>query len=169
MTEKARLFHDHRVLEYIMSTSEPQSHKRIGRSVQGLDNAIWERKRQNAALARTFAKFSQNPEMKHHSLGTGNERLAKASPFDQVWGTGLRADDSDAHNPHLWRGKKLLGQALYTVRDLLRHNTDGLVHPSFSPQLCSPMLSEGFYDINPASPTRLRVSARACPDLLRSF
>ena len=74
MTEKARLFHDNRALELIMlSTSAPQSHKRIGRSIRGFDNAIWERERENAVLAGTFAKFSQNPEMKHHLLGTGNK------------------------------------------------------------------------------------------------
>ena len=89
ITAKARLFHEHRVLEFILSTSEPQSHKRINRSVPGLDKAIWERERENAVLARTFAVFSQNPEMKRHLLGTGNERLAEASPFDQMWGAGL--------------------------------------------------------------------------------
>ena len=73
MAKIARLFHDHRALELILSTSEPQSHKRIGRNVRGFDNAIWERELENAVLAGTFVKFSQNPEMKHHLLGTGNK------------------------------------------------------------------------------------------------
>ena len=59
MAEKARLFRDNRALEVILSTSEPQSHKRIGRSVRGFDNAIWERERENIVLAGTFAKFTQ--------------------------------------------------------------------------------------------------------------
>ena len=84
MAEKARLFHDNRALELILSTSEPRSHKRIGRSIRGFHNAIWERERENAVLAGTFAKYSQNPEMKHHLLGTVNKLLAEASPFDQV-------------------------------------------------------------------------------------
>ena len=156
MAEKARLFHDHRALELILSTSEPQSRKRVGRSVRSFDNAIWERERGYAVLAGAFAKFSQNPEMKHHLLGTGsNKLLPEPSLFDQVRGIGLRANDPDAHDPHLWRGNNFLGQALSTVRDLLRHNTDELAHPSSSPQFCTPT--------NPATPTRLRVSARACP------
>ena len=102
--------------------------------------------------------------MKHHILGTGNKLLAEASSFGQVWGMGLRADDLDAHDPHLWRGKNLLGQALSTAGDLLRHNMDGLAHPSSSPQFCTLILSEGNDEINPAPLTRLWRSARACPD-----
>ena len=41
MAEKARRFHDHRALELILSTSQLQSHKLIGRSVRGFENAIW--------------------------------------------------------------------------------------------------------------------------------
>ena len=58
MAEKARLFHDNRALELVLRTSEPQSHKRIGRSVWGFDDAIWERECENAVLARTFVQFS---------------------------------------------------------------------------------------------------------------
>ena len=57
MAEKARFFHDHRALKLILSTSEPQSHKRIGRSVRGFDKAIWERQRENAVLAGTLPSF----------------------------------------------------------------------------------------------------------------
>ena len=137
---------------------------RIGRSVRGFGNAIRARERENTVLAGTFAKFSHSPEMKHHILGTGNKLLAEASSFGQVWGMGLRADDLDAHDPHLWRGNNLLGQALSTAGDLLRHNMDGLAHPSSSPQFCTLILSEGNDEINPAPLTRLWRSARACPD-----
>ena len=82
MAKRACLFHGNRALDLILSTLEPQSHKRIGRSIRGFDNAIWERERENAVLAGTLAKFSQNSEMKHHLLGTGNKLLAEASPFD---------------------------------------------------------------------------------------
>ena len=162
MAEKAHLFHEHRALELILSTSEAQSHKGIKRSVRGFDNAVWERERENDVLAGTVAKFSQNPGTKHHLLGTGNKILAETSPFDQVWGIGLRANDPDAHEPHLWRGKKLLRQALSTVRDLLRHNADGLAPPSSSPRFLTSLVSEGIHYINPTPLTRLRVSARAC-------
>ena len=101
--------------------------------------------------------------MKRNLLDTGSKILAEASRFEQVWGIGLRADDPDAHDPRLWRGNNVLGQALSTVRDLLRHNTDGSAHPSSFPQLCTPTLSEGIYEMNPAPLLHLRVSSRACP------
>ena len=104
----------------------------------------------------------QHPEMKHHLWCTGGKLLAESSPFDEVWGSAPRADDPDAHDPHLWRGKNLLGRALSTVRDLLRHNADVSAHPSSSPYFYTPILSEGI-QINPAPLTRFRVSARACP------
>ena len=36
-------------------------------------------------LSGNYAKFTQNPAMKHHLLSTGNKRLAKASPLDPMW------------------------------------------------------------------------------------
>ena len=45
-------------------------------------------------------------------LSTGNRRLAEASPHDDVWGIGLRANDSAASNPAAWRGQNLLGSIL---------------------------------------------------------
>ena len=71
MDAKARLCHDNHALKLMLSTSEPQSHERIGWSVRGFDNAIWERECQNAVISGAFAKFSQHPEMKLHLLGTG--------------------------------------------------------------------------------------------------
>ena len=56
MAEKVRLFLDHRALELILTTSEPQWHKCIGQSVRGFDNAIWERERENAVLAGRFCQ-----------------------------------------------------------------------------------------------------------------
>ena len=56
------------------------------------DIALWDGVQEDAVLAGTFAKISQNPAMKQHVLGTGTKRLAEASPFDPAWGTGLRED-----------------------------------------------------------------------------
>ena len=115
MAQKARLFQDRRPEELIMSTPDPSAHERIGRGVRNFDNAVWDRVREDAVLAGNFAKFSQNPTMKHNLLSTGTKKLAEASPFDPVWGIGLRADDPEARDPRRWQGKKLLGKALSTV------------------------------------------------------
>ena len=104
MAEKARLFNDHRAVELIMSSPDPSTHKRIGRGVRNFDFAVWDREKQNAVLSSNYAKFTQNPAMKHHRLKTGNKRLAEASPLDPVWGIGRRADDPRANDPRQWRG-----------------------------------------------------------------
>ena len=120
MAEKARFFQDHRAEELIMSSPDPSAHKRIGRGVRNFDNAVWDRVREDAVLAGNFAKFSQNPTMKHHLLSTGTKILAEDSPFHPVWGIGLRADDPEARDPRRWREKILLRKALYSVLDAIR-------------------------------------------------
>ena len=102
MAEKARLFQDRRTGEIIGSSSDSNAHKRIGRGVRNFDNAVWDRVREDAVLAGNFAKFSQNPTIKHHILSACTNRLAEDSPFDPVWGIGLRVDDPEANNPRRW-------------------------------------------------------------------
>ena len=63
---KARLFKDHRAVELIMSSPDPSAHKRIGRGVRNFDSVAWDREKQNAVLSGNYAKFKQNPAMKHH-------------------------------------------------------------------------------------------------------
>ena len=106
MAEKARLFHDDSSLHLIMETKDPREHKRLGRQVRGFDRVTWDRERVNVAFAGNYAKFSQNPDMCRCLLSTGDRLLAEASPFDSVWGIGLRADDPDASCPSRWPGEK---------------------------------------------------------------
>ena len=98
----------------------------------------FDRVREDAVLAGNFAKFSQNPTMKYHLLSTGTKNLAEASPFDPVWGIGLRADDPEARDPRLWRGKHLLGKALSSVRDTNRTGEARLATQAPSQQFCTP-------------------------------
>ena len=81
MVGNARFFKDHCAVELIMSP-DPSAHKRIGRGGRNFDSAAWDREKQNAMLSGTYARFTQNPAMKHHLLSTGNKRLAKANPLD---------------------------------------------------------------------------------------
>ena len=64
--EKARLLKDHRAVGLIMSSPDPSTHKRIGRGVRNFDFAAWDRDKQHAVLSGNYAKFTQNPAMKHH-------------------------------------------------------------------------------------------------------
>jgi len=44
----------------------------------------------------------------------------EASPYDRVWGIGLKEDDQGATHPDTWEGDNLLGFALMDVREILR-------------------------------------------------
>ena len=72
--------------------------------------------------------------MKYHLLSTGTKLLAEASPFDPVWGIGLRADDPEARDPRLWRGKHLLGKTLRFATPFAP------VRPGCNPSLVSAIL-----------------------------
>ena len=145
-----------------MSSPDPSAHKRIGRGVCNFENAVWDRVREDAVLAGNFAKFSQNPTMKHHLLSTGIKNLAEVSPFDAVRGIGLRAYDREARNPRRWRGKKMLGKTLPTVRDAIRAGEAGLATQASSQQFCTPTSTGGIHEFSPAPP-RAKALARACP------
>ena len=115
--EKARLFEDHRAVELMMSSSDPSTHTNASVEAYATFTPLLGTERSNAVLSGNYAKFTQNPAMKHHLLSTGNERLAEASPPGLVWGIGLRADDPRANDPRQWKGKNLLGETLSAGRE----------------------------------------------------
>ncbi|WP_199169863.1 NADAR family protein [Rhodopirellula bahusiensis] len=65
------------------------------------------------------AKFIQNSHLLEFLLGTGDAVLVEASPYDRIWGIGLKADDERAKDPVTWQGQNLLGFALMDVREEL--------------------------------------------------
>lgn len=120
MAEKARVFGDEETLRRILATESPRRHKSLGRTVAGYDEAVWEERRFAIVVRGNCAKFTQNPEMERQLLATGEKTLAEASPYDKIWGIGLRADNPAALDPQKWRGPNLLGKALMEVRDKIR-------------------------------------------------
>ena len=129
MAEKARLFLDLRAEELIMSSPDPSAHKRLRRGVRNFDNALWDRVREDAVLAGNVSTFSQNPTMKYHLLSTGTNSLAEASPFDPVWGIGLRADDPEAVIPAGGEGKFARKSSLFGFATLF-----AAVRPGWQPK-----------------------------------
>ncbi|ARU56671.1 putative ABC transporter periplasmic component [Oleiphilus messinensis] len=120
MAAKAQLFGDSQTRERIFKAKTPGEAKRLGREVNGFDEAIWTAERFNLVVAGNMAKFSQHPELLSYLLGTGERVLVEASPLDKIWGIGLAADDPLASSPDVWPGLNLLGYALMEVRSRLR-------------------------------------------------
>ena len=120
MAAKAALFGDMEARQKIMATKSPKDHQAIGRVVQGFDGATWDKVKYTIVVNGNWRKFSQNQEMKHFLLQTGDAVLVETSPYDHIWGIGYDANAPQAADPSKWRGENLLGFALMEVRDELR-------------------------------------------------
>ncbi|WP_426489744.1 NADAR family protein [Hymenobacter sp. 102] len=119
MAEKARLFQDEATRQDILQAPHPDVAKRLGRQVQGFDEARWNAARFEIVVRGNVAKFSQHPALREFLLGTGNRVLVEASPVDSIWGIGLAQNHPHAANPAEWPGLNLLGFALMEARDVL--------------------------------------------------
>jgi ribA/ribD-fused uncharacterized protein len=122
MAEKARLFGDKSAEAKIMSTSDPDSQKRWGREVRGFDVDKWNAVAQDIVYRASKAKFTQNDDLKATLVATVGTTLVEASPYDTIWGIGLRKEDPRAMDRATWRGTNWLGIALTRVRNEILAN-----------------------------------------------
>ncbi|WP_246258085.1 NADAR family protein [Amycolatopsis anabasis] len=124
MAAKARLFGDTASEARILRASHPRIAKSLGRSVSGFDQALWRRHRLDIVTAGNLAKFLAHDHCRDVLLSTQDAVLVEASPYDQVWGVALSADDPRITDPNLWRGDNLLGFALMRVRSIFKERHD---------------------------------------------
>lgn len=119
MAEKARLFNDALMLEKIMQAKHPKEMKAYGRKVKNFNAEVWDAACYEIVLKGSLAKFGGNEDLLQFLLSTHNRILVEASPYDKIWGIGMRESDPDTPNPLKWRGRNLLGFALTEARDRL--------------------------------------------------
>jgi ribA/ribD-fused uncharacterized protein len=120
MSEKAKLFGDDDTRTKILRNNNPKVCKTLGRKVAGFNEKIWEDNRELIVLNASLLKYGQNPELKDALLSTGDKCIVEASPYDKIWGIGIRESHTDATNPQRWKGLNLLGKALILTREKLR-------------------------------------------------
>jgi ribA/ribD-fused uncharacterized protein len=120
MASKARLFSDDGTLHAILESVDPKTAKALGREVKNFDDESWNENCRRLVTEGNIAKFSQNKELGDFLLATGDQVIVEASPYDRIWGIGLKADDERAKHPDTWQGQNLLGFALMDVRDAFR-------------------------------------------------
>ena len=103
----------------ILASTDPKEIKALGREVRNFDEYKWQKHRMEIVITGNLHKFMDNEELKVFLLGTRDKILVEASPYDTVWGIGMKEDDPDCRNPRLWKGENLLGFALMDVREKL--------------------------------------------------
>lgn len=122
MAEKARLFQDYETLPLILEAGTPKECKSLGRKIKNFHEDKWDKNKGNIVLFGNYLKFSQNSSLSEFLLQTNNDIIAEASPYDKIWGIGMKAGDININNPGKWRGKNLLGFIIMEVRDAIRNN-----------------------------------------------
>ena len=116
MWGKALLFDDTEMAERIVAAAGPREAKTLGRKVRGFDDKVWKENRFEIVTEGNLAKFAAHVEMGDFLLSTENAVLVEASPYDKIWGIGMRESHADARNPERWRGANNLGFVLMEVR-----------------------------------------------------
>ena len=119
MYGKAMLFQDHAVAQEILDTHDPSLVKKLGRKVSGFDDPTWKAHRYEIVKQGNLLKFSQDAALQQYLHSTGDKIIVEASPYDRIWGIGLKADAKGIEDPNTWQGENLLGFAIMEVRDAL--------------------------------------------------
>jgi len=117
MAQKARMFGDERILDIIMTTGNPKQHKMLGRKVKNFDKEKWEEKAKDIVYQGNYYKFTQNKHLLKELYNTEGTILVEASPYDLIWGIGLKSTDERALNRENWLGKNWLGETLTRLRE----------------------------------------------------
>ena len=123
MHQKALLFEDHKMAAKMLTTPYPGDVKNMGRKVANFDEELWDQEKITIVRLGNLLKFSQNAELEGILLDTGDAVLVEASPYDDIWGIGMKDSHPNANDPSKWKGENLLGFVLMDVRTILGSTT----------------------------------------------
>lgn len=121
MYYKAKLMGDNKTAEEILKCMTPKRVKALGRKVYPWDEDKWIKNRERIMYEGCLAKFSdpRNEELKDKLIATYPKILVEASPYDKIWGIGMRSTVKGVEDPKNWKGLNLLGKALNRSREKL--------------------------------------------------
>ena len=120
MYMKAKCFGDTDSMRAIIDEETPKVQKDLGRLVKGFDSDKWDRVKEDIVFNGNLAKFTQNISLMCLMLDTHDVMFVEASPYDRIWGIGMRETDRGVEDPDNWKGQNLLGKALTDVRRSIR-------------------------------------------------
>ncbi len=116
---KAILFEDFEYAQKIICSRNPKEIKEYGRLVRNFDDKKWNEEKSKIVMRGNILKFSQNTELLNFLINTKDKILAEASPYDTIWGIGMRKGADCLLEPLKWKGLNLLGFILMDVRNRL--------------------------------------------------
>lgn len=119
MYNKAMVFKDTQTAEKILKATNPKLQKELGREVKNFDAVKWDSVKYDIVQNTCYLKFTQNPDMLAELLKTGDRTLVEASPYDKIWGIGMKENDYGVEDEKNWQGENLLGYALTDTRNFL--------------------------------------------------
>lgn len=119
MHSKALAFHDQEIAKQILDTSDPRKIKALGKKVKNFDSEVWDKLKIDTVYNANYLKFTQDPKLLQALLETDGLYLVEASPYDNIWGVGLKADDPRILDYKKWKGENLLGNILTKLREYL--------------------------------------------------
>ncbi|MFN0202346.1 MAG: NADAR family protein [Bacteroidia bacterium] len=119
MYGKAIFFEDEEMAERILAAKTPDKQKALGRKVRNFNYNLWREVAKDIVYKGCYAKFTQNEALKQMLLATAGTTLVEASPFDVIWGIGMRDDNPDRFYRSKWKGTNWLGEVLTDLREEL--------------------------------------------------
>lgn len=122
MAMKAKTFNDEDTRRLIMEAENPKEQKALGRKVKNFNADVWNGVAKAYVFIGNCHKFTQNPDLLKTLMDTKGTTLVEASPYDKIWGIGLKADDPKVKSRDTWQGTNWLGEVLTDLRNNLEKN-----------------------------------------------
>lgn len=107
MWAKATFFGDFSSAAKILAEkADPMHCKMLGREVMYYDDAEWDKARYQYMLLPNLERFRQDPVLRAKLLDQRFDGLTfvEASPWDKIWGVGMKLDDPLIIDPKNWKG-----------------------------------------------------------------
>ena len=137
ISEQALLFGDFDSYKIIMEEPDPQKCKKAGRNIKNYDENKWRAAFKEIIFRGAYMRALCDEEFAGALLATGDDVLIEASPFDDIYGAGMKESELITPDgtlkvpPQQWRAYKsekqsenILGFVLMGVRDYLRKLTE---------------------------------------------
>lgn len=119
MWAKAKFFKDEETAKKILAEEvEPIVCKSLGRQVKNYDDAAWEKVRYEMMLKPNIERFWQDQVLQKKIIDPKFDGLTfvEASPWDKIWGIGLKQSDPGCEDKSKWKGRNLLGKVITEAR-----------------------------------------------------